>query len=63
MASRVTVTFTPTTPGPAQVPQRTGAPFDAAKGRPMKEWLSVEDAETWRALAGEALDFVRWRRA
>ena len=39
----------------------TGAPFDAGKGRPMKEWLTVvaEDDETWRALTGEALTFVR----
>lgn len=37
-----------------------GAPFDAGKGRPMKEWLTVtaEDHESWLALAREALDFV-----
>lgn len=38
----------------------TGAPFDAGKGRVMKEWLTVmaDDQETWLALAREALDFV-----
>ena len=37
-----------------------GAPFDAGKGRPMKEWLTVtaEDQDSWLALAREALDFV-----
>ena len=38
-----------------------GAPFDAGKGRAMKEWLTVtaDDEESWLALAREALDFVR----
>lgn len=37
-----------------------GAPFDAGKGRPMKEWLTVatDDMESWLALAREALEFV-----
>lgn len=37
-----------------------GTPFDAGKGRPMKEWLTVtaDDNESWLALAREALDFV-----
>ncbi|MFF2032021.1 hypothetical protein [Arthrobacter sp. NPDC058192] len=37
-----------------------GEPFDAGKGHPMKEWLTVtaEDKESWLALAREALDFV-----
>jgi hypothetical protein len=37
-----------------------GAPFDAGKGRAMKEWLTVtvDDEESWLALAREALDFV-----
>ncbi|SDP82642.1 Transcriptional regulator of competence genes, TfoX/Sxy family [Arthrobacter sp. ok909] len=37
-----------------------GTPFDAGKGRPMKEWLTVtaDDKESWLALAREALDFV-----
>ncbi len=38
----------------------TGAPFGAGKGRPMKEWVSVtvDDDETWLALAREAREFV-----
>jgi hypothetical protein len=41
-----------------------GEPFDAGKGRPMKEWLTVaaDDEETWRGLTGEAMDFVATRR-
>ena len=43
----------------------TGAPFDAGKGRPMKEWLSVtaDDDETWAGLAAEALEFVKSRQS
>ena len=38
----------------------TGLPFDAGKGRPMKEWITVttDDDQTWLALAQEAFDFV-----
>lgn len=45
------------------IAEGTGAPFGAGKGRPMKEWVSVtvDDDETWLALAREALDFVRSR--
>lgn len=37
-----------------------GQPFDANKGRPMKEWLQLEvaDRSVWTGLAGEALAFV-----
>ena len=37
-----------------------GKPFDAGRGRPMKEWLTVE-AESdvqWLSLAKESMDFV-----
>jgi hypothetical protein len=38
-----------------------GVPFDANKGRPMKEWvgLTTTSAHDWAALAGEALTFAR----
>ena len=38
-----------------------GAPFDAGKGRPMKEWVVLEQRSRsrWTALAEEALSFVR----
>lgn len=40
-----------------------GVRFDAHKGTPMKEWLSVahERGPEWSALAREALSFVRSR--
>lgn len=38
----------------------TGEPFDAGKGKPMKEWVSlVGDEDTCRRLVAEALAFVR----
>lgn len=45
----------------ALIDSGTGAPFDAGKGRPMKEWLTVvdDDEGIWLALAREAMDFVR----
>jgi hypothetical protein len=44
----------------ALIASGTGGPFDAGKGRPMKEWLTVlvDDEETWLVLAREALAFV-----
>jgi TfoX/Sxy family transcriptional regulator of competence genes len=34
-----------------------GAPFDAGKGKPMKEWVIVR-SNAWLKLAREALEFV-----
>jgi hypothetical protein len=38
-----------------------GGTYDAGKGRPMKEWISLEPEhqERWLELATEALEFVR----
>jgi TfoX/Sxy family transcriptional regulator of competence genes len=46
------------------IAQGAGEPFDAGKGRPMKEWLAVTAAgdDAWRELAEEALAFVGSRR-
>jgi TfoX/Sxy family transcriptional regulator of competence genes len=41
----------------------SGQPFDAGKGKPMKEWVGlVGDEPACRALVAEALAFVRGRR-
>jgi hypothetical protein len=44
----------------ALVTEGTGRRFDPGHGRLMREWLDVgiEDLETWRALAVEALSYV-----
>src|SRR3984893_1324368 len=41
-----------------------GSPFDAGKGQPMKEWVSLAAARqtNWLALASEALEFVGSKR-
>jgi hypothetical protein len=40
-----------------------GAPFDAGKGRPMKEWVRIDPARSrrWTQLAREARTFVGLR--
>lgn len=38
-----------------------GAAFDASKGRPMKEWLTVVDDDDWVPLAQEALEYAEAR--
>ena len=42
----------------------TGGPYDAGKGRPMAEWLTVMTADdhSWLALAREAMEFVASRK-
>ena len=41
-----------------------GVPFDAGKGKPMREWfvLSASSKRDWLPLAAEALEFVRSKR-
>lgn len=48
----------------ALIPDRTGGQFDAGKGTPMRELLTVEDGDdgVWVALAREAMDFVGSKR-
>ena len=45
----------------ALIEEGKGGPFDAGKGRPMKEWLTLAEASDreWEQLASEAMDFVR----
>lgn len=47
----------------ALIEDGTGAAFDANKGRPMKEWVTVltDEEVTWHELAQEALAFVSGR--
>ena len=48
----------------ALIASREGEPFDAGRGRPMKEWLAVAPAqeERWLPLAMEAMEFVASNR-
>jgi hypothetical protein len=46
----------------ALISSGAGEPFDGGKGRPMKQWLTVVDADAWVRLAEEALQFVAARR-
>jgi hypothetical protein len=41
-----------------------GGPFDAGKGKPMREWLTVDLASSadWLGMAKEALTFVSAKR-
>jgi hypothetical protein len=41
-----------------------GAPFDAGKGKPMKEWVAVDPRRhtRWEDLSREALEFARAKR-
>ena len=44
----------------ALIERGDGLPFDAGKGKPMKEWvvLASQSSRRWVALAGEACTFV-----
>ncbi|MFE3290983.1 hypothetical protein [Rhodococcus sp. NPDC059234] len=46
------------------IEEGVGVAYDAGKGVPMKEWVSVtaEDDHVWSALGREACDFVGARR-
>jgi hypothetical protein len=40
----------------------TGTPFDAGKGKPLREWVRVADPAHWEGLAEEAYHFVGKQR-
>lgn len=42
----------------ALIASGAGAPFDANKGKPMKEWVLAKTTADWEALAREAILFV-----
>jgi hypothetical protein len=48
----------------ALIASGAAGPFDANKGRPMKEWLTVRSStlEDWLAMAREAREFVAAHR-
>jgi len=48
----------PAARGAALIAAGQGAPFDANKGKPMKEWVLAKMSADWDALAREALAFV-----
>jgi hypothetical protein len=39
----------------------TAIPFDRGQGKPLREWVVVEDADLWLDLTREALAFARSR--
>lgn len=45
----------------ALIESKRGAPFDAGKARPMKEWVTIRGEKGWLSLAREARDFVAKR--
>jgi hypothetical protein len=46
------------------ITSETGKPFDAGRGKVMKEWVAIapQHSRRWAKLAGDARDFVSGRR-